>query len=385
MNDINKQNPQKLCPTCGSRVSETATKCSVCGRNLVQPADPSKTKTSGVNEPRLPEITLNLPIALGLLILVLAIGAIITFFALRATGSVTPPTAVPTSTVTMTPTTIPTETPTFTPQPTPTLLPPIEYSIKEGDSCLLLAAIYKVSVVSIADINRLPPDCGVLSVGQRLLIPQPTPTPSPIPSSTLSSSQATQSACQTLTYTVQSGDTLAGVAAQYNVDIEALRSWNGLPTDNLFSGANLIIPLCARLPTAGPTPTPTTPPPYPAANLLLPQDGSAFTAANDSVTLQWASVGILRPNESYNVIIEDLTEGSGRRLVDYVTDTRYIIPVTFRPTDSMPHVIRWNIQPVRQTGTDAEGKPIWQISGALSTPMVFSWSGLGIASPTPVK
>jgi hypothetical protein len=119
--------------------------------------------------------------------------------------------------------------------------------------------------------------------------------------------------------------------------------------------------------------------------LLLPQDGSAFTAANDSVTLQWASVGVLRPNESYNVIIEDLTEGSGRRLVDYVTDTRYIIPVTFRPTDSMPHVIRWNIQPVRQTGTDAEGKPIWQIAGALSTPMVFSWSGLGIASPTPVK
>jgi len=71
--------------------------------------------------------------------------------------------------------------------------------------------------------------------------------------------------------------------------------------------------------------------------------------------------------------------------VDYVTDTRYIIPVTFRPTDSMPHVIRWNIQPVRQTGTDAEGKPIWQTAGALGTPMVFSWSGLGISSPTPPK
>ena len=281
----------------------------------------------------------------------------------------------------MTPTTIPTETPTFTPQPTPTLLPPIEYSIKEGDSCLLLAAVYKVSVVSIADINRLPPDCGVLSVGQRLLIPQPTPTPSPIPSSTLSSSQATQSACQTLTYTVQSGDTLAGVAANYNVDIEALRSWNGLPTDNLFAGANLIIPLCARLPTAGPTPTPTTPPPYPAANLLLPQDGSAFTAANDSVTLQWASVGVLRPNESYNVIIEDLTEGSGRRLVDYVTDTRYIIPVTFRPTDSMPHVIRWNIQPVRQTGTDAEGKPI----GKSLVRWAPQWYSAGLVWESPVQ
>jgi hypothetical protein len=51
----------------------------------------------------------------------------------------------------------------------------------------------------------------------------------------------------------------------------------------------------------------------------------------------------------------------------------------------MPHVIRWNIQPVRQTGTDAEGKPIWQTAGALSIPMVFTWSGLGISSPTPAK
>ena len=84
MDDINKSTPQKLCPTCGSRVSDSAQKCSVCGKNLTQPVPASKAKSAGVSEPRLPEITLNLPIALGILILVLAIGAIITFFALKS-------------------------------------------------------------------------------------------------------------------------------------------------------------------------------------------------------------------------------------------------------------------------------------------------------------
>ncbi len=381
MSNNTTTNPQKLCPTCGSRVNESALRCQVCGRNLTQSEKTPQSK--GVQEARLPEITINLPIALGLLVLILAIGAIITFITLRATGTVQQPTPTATATMTLAPSITPTDAPTSTPQPSPTSLPPLEYTIKAGDSCLLIAAIYKVSVQSIADLNRLPSDCGILSEGQKLLIPQPTPTPSPMPTSTLSSSQATQSACQTLSYEVQSGDTLAGVAANYNVNIDALRSWNGLASDTLFTGTTIVIPLCARLPTAGPTPTPTTPPPYPAANLLLPQDGSAFTAANDSVTLQWAAVGTLRANEVYMVIIEDLTQGSGKRMVDYVTDTRYIIPSSFRPTDTLPHIIRWSIQPMRQTGTDAEGKPIWQSAGVISNYMVFSWSGLGIATPTP--
>lgn len=381
MSNQSNSNPPKLCPTCGSRVSENAIRCQVCGRNLTEQDKPAQSKA--VREARLPEITLNLPIALGLLVLILVIGAIVTYVALNAMGTVQQPTPTATTTMTLAPSMTPTEAPTATPLPSPTPLPPLEYTVKAGDSCLLIAAIYKVSVQSIADLNRLPSDCGILGEGQKLLIPQPTPTPSPMPTSTLSSSQATQSACQTLSYVVQSGDTLAGVAANYNVEIDALRSWNGLASDNLFSGTTIIIPLCARLPTAGPTPTPTTPPPYPPANLLLPQDGSAFTAANETVTLQWAAVGTLRANEVYMVIIEDLTAGAGKRMVDYVTDTRYIIPSSFRPTDTMPHIIRWSIQPMRQTGTDAEGKPIWQSAGALSNTMVFSWSGLGIATPTP--
>jgi hypothetical protein len=118
--------------------------------------------------------------------------------------------------------------------------------------------------------------------------------------------------------------------------------------------------------------------------LLLPTDGASFTLANDNITLQWASIGTLRDNESYVIVIEDVTEGEGRRLTDYVTDTKYIIPVSFRPKDSMPHIFRWYVSTVRRTGTDEQGQPIWSSAGELSTPRVFSWQGVAPeATPKP--
>ncbi len=40
-------------------------------------------------------------------------------------------------------------------------------------------------------------------------------------------------------------------------------------------------------------------------------------------------------NEFYQVIVEDLTDTTGtKRLVGYATDTKYILPVTFRPKNS---------------------------------------------------
>jgi len=95
--------------------------------------------------------------------------------------------------------------------------------------------------------------------------------------------------------------------------------------------------------------------------------------------LQWASVGTLRDNESYMVTVEDITEGTGRRLTQYVTDTKLIIPATFRPNDTVPHVIRWTVTTVRQTSTDKEGQPVWVSAGAVSTPRVFTWWGTGSA------
>lgn len=332
----------------------------------------------------MPEVTLSLPIAIGLLAAFLVVGAGTLFLTLKGTGVIPDSTAIPspteTATITPTPTEtlIPTEMPTLTPEP------PFEYVVKAGDNCISIAAFFNVSPQVVILTNSLNVNCTDLYVGQTIRVPRPTPTPLPAATVTLEPAEATRAACAVVDYTVQANDTLSSIAINYNVSMQAVKDWNGMSTDNVFIGTKLTIPLCMRDATPGPSPTPTLPPPYPAPNLLMPSDGAPFSLANDSVTLQWASVGTLRDNERYQVTIEDVTSGSARKLVRYVIDTKFIVPVTFRPQDNVPHVMRWWVVPVRQSGTDDRGDPIWTTAGAASAPRVFSWSGAGPAStPTP--
>ena len=177
---------------------------------------------------------------------------------------------------------------------------------------------------------------------------------------------------------------MSSISLNYNVPADAIREYNGMVNDVVRFGQVLIIPLCRRNATPGPSPTPTLPPPYPPVSLLLPADGTAFGTGNDVITLQWASVGTLRGNEAYAVTAEDVTEGQGRKLVEYVIETKFIVPVTFLPNDSVPHVIRWLVVPVRQMGTDDDGNPIWEAAGAASASRVFTWFGtVPIVTPAP--
>jgi len=370
----------QVCPTCGTRLSENATRCLVCGTELTAKAK-SEEKKSGkkaeqsVQASRMPEITLGLPAALGLIAVVLLIGASVVYFGLQATGVELEMTPTSTATETALPSPTATETPTQTPIPTPTELPPFDYTIQSGELCSTLALTFGVSVQSIIILNNLPSTCPVYE-GQVLKIPYPTATPAPLPTSTLSGSAATEDACEKVPITVQENDTLSSISLNYAVSMEAIKEYNGLSTDNVFLGQTLLIPLCERAtPVGAATRTPTMPPPYTAPNLLLPADGGAFTLANDVVTLQWSSVGTLRENESYRVIVEDITEGEARRLTDYVTDTKYIVPTTFRPKDNIAHVIRWWVTTVRQTSTDEQGQPIYSSAGADSQKWVFTWVG----------
>ena len=372
----------KTCPTCGTRVSGKATKCVVCGTSLTS-ANPASSAIKPVRASRMPELTLTLPAALGLLTLFLVIGAAAVFFTLRTTGRVVEPTAEPTSTTTPTLTLTPTMTLTPTLEPTLTPIPPIEYTVQEGDYCSSLAFTFDVSMQSIILLNNLGTNC-ILVPGMKILIPQPTPTPTATPTSTLSGVDATEAACLKDIYTVKATDTLSTVSLNYDVPMSAIKEYNGMANDIVWEGMKLIIPLCKRNPTPGPTPTPTVPPPYTAPNLLLPSDGASFTLANDNFTLQWASVGSLRTNELYQVTIVDLTDQNQRRLVDYVTDTKYIVPTSFRPNDNVPHVMKWWVTVVRQSGNDSAGKPIYESAGDVSEQRAFSWIGAAVAStPTP--
>ena len=380
--------PGKLCPTCGTRLSETTTRCPVCGASLLggktgplkREITPIDEAQSAVQGSRMPEITLSFPIALVLLAFFLGIGAFLLFLVLRGTGRVVEPTptitpmASPTLTLTPTPDT---PTVTFTPMPTPT---PFDYTVAQSDTCSAIAARFEISIPSIVLLNNLPADCGTLFIGQKLKVPQTTPTATAPPTSTLLPDDATESACEKVNYEVQENDTLSGIAGTYAISIAAVREYNGLPSDVVYSGMTLVIPLCKRAPTPGPSPTPSPPPPYSAPSLLLPADGAVFTKQDTSLALQWASVGLLRDNESYAVYIENLTEGEGMKKTYYVKDTKQPIPVDILPKDDLPHIFRWTIETVRQGGTDDRGQPVWESAGAVSNARVFIGYGTGASA-----
>ena len=363
-----------------------ASRCLVCGTDLSGSVSVKASRQSTIVQgSRMPEITLGLPAAIGLLALFVIVSAALVFLFINRTNT---PAMEPTTTPSITPTETPTltltpepPTATFSPEPSPT---PFEYTVKLGETCLSIAISFKVSVQSIVLLNDLPADCSTLYENQKLLIPQPTPTATPPPTNTLSAAEATDAACQKFEYTVQENDTLSSISLNYAVPADAIREYNGLVNDVVRYGQTLMIPLCERNATPGPSPTPTIPPPYPEVSLLLPPDGSPFDRSGEVVTLQWASVGALRENEAYAVTVEDVTEGQGRKLVEYVTDTKFIVPDSFLPGEITPHVIRWWIVPVRQMGTDEDGNPIWDIAGAVSAPRVFTWYGASaVITPTP--
>jgi len=334
----------------------------------------------------MPEITLSLPAAVGILAMVVIIAAGIVIFAAGLNGGGGPndpgatsvPSETPTITLPPTSTLFPTNIPTATP------IPPFDYTVGPGETCSLIAFNFNISIQSIIITNNLPSTCPI-SQGQILKLPYPTPTVPPAATNTLLPEEATRVNCESVPITVQENDTLSSISLNYAVPMAEIKEFNGLTTDNVFLGQQLLVPLCKRAADPNkPTPTATIPPPYPAPNLLLPADGAAFTLANDVVTLQWASVGTLRDAEAYQITVEDVTADQTRRLTDFVTDTKYIVPTTFRPKDNVAHVIRWWITPVRQAGTDDQGQPIWVNAGATSDKRVFTWVGVAVeGTPNP--
>jgi LysM repeat protein/ribosomal protein L40E len=381
----------QICPTCGTRLSENATRCLVCGTELTaKAATKSKKAETGMQASRMPEITLSLPMALGALTAILLIGALVVYLILSSGISgttLTEPTAVGTPTETATITPIPTETLPPTEIPSETPLPPLDYTVRDGDTCGGLAVAFSVSVQSIVIQNQLPASC-IISVGQVLKIPYPTPTPAPPPTDIPNEATQTAVACEKVPYTVQENDTLGIISANYNVPQDAIKFYNGLSSDNVFIGSTIIIPLCERFATPGPTPTATLPPPYAAPNLLLPASGASFTLANDVVTLQWASIGTLRENEAYQVTVQDETSsttlGQTKRIVEYVTEQKFIVPTSLRPNDNQGHAFVWWVTTVRQNGVDEQGQPIYISAGANSEKWIFIWTGVAVeGTPSP--
>lgn len=103
------------------------------------------------------------------------------------------------------------------------------YIVQSGDSLWSIANRYGVSVNDLRNANSLTSD--VLNIGQILVIPGNESEPTPPPTNN--------------TYTVQSGDSLWSIASSFNTTVDAIRRANNLTTDILQIGQILVIPTTA--------------------------------------------------------------------------------------------------------------------------------------------
>jgi membrane-bound lytic murein transglycosylase D len=112
------------------------------------------------------------------------------------------------------------------------------YTVRPGDTLVAIARRYGVSIGELAAVN------GLLSAhrifpGQRLTIPAAGAPAAPAPEAVASTVPPAEAARQ---HVVRRGESLARIARQYSVSVEALRRSNELPSTMIHPGQVLHIP-----------------------------------------------------------------------------------------------------------------------------------------------
>ncbi|WP_174728546.1 LysM peptidoglycan-binding domain-containing protein [Mesobacillus harenae] len=122
------------------------------------------------------------------------------------------------------------------PNATPETINTVSYAVEPGDTLWKISHKFGVTIQALVDANQLDPAKPLL-VGQKLTIPnaaalvEPTQPTQPEPPA------------KTVTYTVQSGDTLWKIAQLHGVTIQAIVDTNQLdPAKALMIGQKLLIP-----------------------------------------------------------------------------------------------------------------------------------------------
>lgn len=114
------------------------------------------------------------------------------------------------------------------------LLPESTYIVKKGDSLYSIANKYNTTVDELKRINNL--TSNILSIGQVLKLP----------SDKVSDVEKEEN---TISYTVQKGDSLYSIARKYSTTIDKIKDLNNLTTNLLSIGQVLLIPTDANLET----------------------------------------------------------------------------------------------------------------------------------------
>ena len=386
---------QRSCPQCGSLISTRAKTCLHCNADLVAiaRAEAAKVKQLQRQQQEKREEAALLPTRVIVVIVTALI--VVAILALIVQGSQESARLASTPTVTRTPTR--TVTPTRTPQPspttaaTPTIPPPLEYTVKSGDTPGGIASFYDISVEELYGFNGKQPNDFIIP-GEVLKIPVPTPKPTSTPTPIgfeLTRTPVPPTPAEAV-YTVQQGDTLLAIAIKLKISMDAIQKRNNITDPSALQvGQQLIIPLGAT-PTFTPAPvpidaTPTLRANYPAVKLLTPLDGEIIVGNAQPVLLQWLSVAVLQPNELYRAEVVQLNSGRAPLTLRTLA-TSWRLPLDLFPLPGdRDRVFRWTVEIIRQVGTGSDGAPIYEVVSRLSQ-YSFQWLATAptpTATPTP--
>lgn len=132
------------------------------------------------------------------------------------------------------------------------------YTVQKGDSLWKISRESGVSVNDIYAANGLNKN-SVLKIGQQIKIPVEGSSAT-VTTVTPDAYQPTTLTTGTTDYTVRSGDTLTGIAAQHGTTVRAIKAANNKTSDMIRIGEQLVIPSSAGsvAPAPAPLPAPTT-------------------------------------------------------------------------------------------------------------------------------
>lgn len=114
------------------------------------------------------------------------------------------------------------------------LLPESTYIVKKGDSLYSIANKYNTTIDELKRINNL--TSNILSIGQILKLPS-------------DKANNVENEENTISYTVQKGDSLYSIARKYDTTIDRIKDLNNLTTNLLSIGQVLLIPTDTNLET----------------------------------------------------------------------------------------------------------------------------------------
>lgn len=271
-----------------------------------------------------------------------------------------------------------TSVPEDTPMPTATLPPPRSHAVTTGETLFGLSLRYEVSMDSIAAENNLPFDTA-LQVSQELLIPWPTATPPLVAVAVeVGGERIVADPTDCVIYEIQSGDTLFGIAASFNVPSEAMLEVNRLTEVSILQpGDTICIPeivygsAIPATPGPSPTPGPTLPPSGP--ELLYPVANAVIDASDSIVSLQWVAVKDLESDEWYMIELTNLSEIDSHPRRSFTRQNSFQLPTDWKPTESADHEIRWRVSIVRITDQREDGSFIYTFGGESSDDAYFEW------------